>query len=177
MEFLQHVFQTVLGIWDDDQLEFLSHWLYYKGHLSLNDMHEQYHHNPVKTEKHEENKVNGVKEYLTSNIMQKIKLFTIWMSKEMKHGMCILHDEFLDSLTRDQFLEFRSEGNDFKPNSRSPPAETYTPKTTFTGHTRPPALSESQTTLNNCKRGKQRDASAYPIFKNDLYYDTFKAHS
>ena len=46
--------------------------------------------------------------------------------------------------------------------------------TTFTGHTKPPALSESQIALNNFKRGTKRDASGYPIFKNDLDYDTFQ---
>ena len=91
----------------------------------------------------------------------------------MKHGMHVLHDEFLASLTRQQFLEFRSEDIELMSNSRSPPAEPYTPMTTFTGHTKPPALSESQTALNNFKRGTKRDASAYPIFKNNLYYDTF----
>ena len=46
--------------------------------------------------------------------------------------------------------------------------------TTFTGHTKPTAISNSQTALNNFKRITKRDASAYPIFKNDLYYDTFQ---
>ena len=45
---------------------------------------------------------------------------------------------------------------------------------TFTGHMKSTATSESQTALNNFKRGTKRDASAYPIFKNDLYYDTFQ---
>ena len=52
--------------------------------------------------------------------------------------------------------------------------EAHTPMTTFTGHTKSSATSESLTTLNNFKRGTKRDASAYPIFKNDLYYDTFQ---
>ena len=34
--------------------------------------------------------------------------------------------------------------------------------------------SESQTALNNFKKGTKRDASVYPIFKNDKYYDTFQ---
>ena len=46
--------------------------------------------------------------------------------------------------------------------------------TTFTGHTKSSATSESQTALNNFKRGTKRDASAYPIFKIDIYYDTFR---
>ena len=34
--------------------------------------------------------------------------------------------------------------------------------------------SESQTALNNFKKGTKRDASVYPIFKNDKYYHTFQ---
>ena len=44
--------------------------------------------------------------------------------------------------------------------------------TTFTGHTKLPPHSGSQIALSKFKRGTKRDASAYPIFKNDLYYDT-----
>ena len=46
--------------------------------------------------------------------------------------------------------------------------------TTFTGHAKLPPPSESQIALNNFKMGTKRDSSAYPIFKNDLYYDTFQ---
>ena len=47
--------------------------------------------------------------------------------------MNALHDEFLQTLTRDQFLEFR-ESIKSMPNSRPPPDEPYTHMTTFTGH-------------------------------------------
>ena len=46
--------------------------------------------------------------------------------------------------------------------------------TTFIGHTKGSTASESQISLNNFKKGPKRDASAFPIFKNDLYYDTSK---
>ena len=59
-------------------------------------------------------------------------------------------------------------------NSRSSHIEPHPPMTTFTGHTKSNATSESQTVLNNFKRGTKRDASAYPILKNDLIYDTFQ---
>ena len=45
--------------------------------------------------------------------------------------------------------------------------------TTFSGHTKPTTIS-AQTALNNFKKGTKRDASAYPIFRNDLYYDIFQ---
>ena len=58
--------------------------------------------------------------------------------------------------------------------SKSTPLEATTPMTTFSGHTKGSIASESQVALNNFKNGTKRDASAYPIFKNDLYCDTFQ---
>ena len=46
--------------------------------------------------------------------------------------------------------------------------------TTLSGCTKGTIASESQAALNNFKNGTKRDASAYPIFKNDLYYGTFQ---
>ena len=60
------------------------------------------------------------------------------------------------------------------PNTRSSYIEPPKPMTTFSGYTKPTTISESQTALINFKKGRKRDASAYPIFKNDLYYDTFQ---
>ena len=45
---------------------------------------------------------------------------------------------------------------------------------TFSGYTKGTIASESQAALNNFKKGTKRDASAYHIFKNDLYYETFQ---
>ena len=54
----------------------------------------------------------------------------------------------------------------------SPPPGPPTPMTTFTGHTKGSATSESQIAI--FKKGTKRDASSFPIFKKDLYYDTFQ---
>ena len=56
----------------------------------------------------------------------------------------------------------------------SPPPGPTTPMTTLSEYTRGNVTSESQGALNNFKKGTKRDASACPIFKNDLYYDTFQ---
>ena len=47
-------------------------------------------------------------------------------------------------------------------------------KTSFSGESKHQTPSESQTALNNFKKGTKRDASVYPIFKNGKYYDTFQ---
>ena len=46
-----------------------------------------------------------------------------------------------------------------------------TPRSTVSSET-----SESYMTLTNFKKGIKRDASAYPIFKNERYYNTFIRH-
>ena len=94
------------------------------------------------------------------------------MTKERECGMSALKDDFIQTLTRDQFLEFR-DGKQSHPNSKPPPDGSYTSMTTFMDIQNPPP-SESQIALSNFKRGTKRDASAYPIIKNDLYYDTFQ---
>ena len=93
--------------------------------------------------------------------MYKIEMFIKWMSERMINGRFTLHDEFLTSLTGEQFIDFRQEDMKLLSNSRSSHTEPHTPMTTFTGHTKSSATSESQTALNNFKRGTKRDA--YPI--------------
>ena len=46
--------------------------------------------------------------------------------------------------------------------------------TSFPSVFRHTTRSESKTAQNNFKKGTKRDASVYPIFKNDKYYDSFQ---
>ena len=58
--------------------------------------------------------------------------------------------------------------------SSPPHHESSKLKTSFPGEFKHQTTSESQTALNNFKKGTKLDASVYPIFKNDKYYDTFQ---
>ena len=85
-----------------------------------------------------------------------------------------LHDDFLATLTRDSYLKFRhldTQSFSSSPSSHHEPSKL---KTSFQGELKHQTTSESQTALNNFKKGAKRDASVYPIFKNDKYYDTFQ---
>ena len=44
----------------------------------------------------------------------------------------------------------------------------------LSGYTKGMIASEYQAALNNFKKGTKTDASAYPIFKNDVFCDTFQ---
>ena len=90
------------------------------------------------------------------------------MTKERECGMSVLKDEFIQTLTREQFLEFRA-GRPSPHNPKPPPDASHTSMTTLAGHTKLPPPAESQIALINFKTRAKRDASAYPIFKNDLY--------
>ena len=105
MELIQHVFKTVLGMWNDEQIESFSHQVHYRGYSSFNDMYNHLCCNSDSIDKYDEYKINGEKYILNSNIMHKIEMFIDWMSKEMEDRIHILHDKFLTSLTRDQFIK------------------------------------------------------------------------
>ena len=114
-------------------------------------------------------------DFATECNMSKIRMFIKWMATKLTNDDLKLHDDLLTSLTREQFNNFKHE--DMKNmHIMSTPShfEPHTSMTTFTGHMKSSATSESLTALNNFKRGTKRDASAYPIFKNDLYYDSFQ---
>ena len=77
-------------------------------------------------------------------------------------------------MTRDSYLKFRHLDTHSFSSSPSSHHEPSKFKTSFQGEFKHQTTSESQTALNNFKKGTKRDASVYPIFKNDKYYDTFQ---
>ena len=93
----------------------------------------------------------------------------------MKDTTVQLYPEHLLALTYEDFNVFRTADlNRMSSEPISPPPGPTTPMTPFTGHTKGSTASDSQIALNNFKKGTKRDASAFPIFNNDLYYDTFQ---
>ena len=110
--------------------------------------------------------------HLSANVAQKLKSFVRWMQHEDRPYE--LHDDVIATLTRESFLKFRH--TDTQSFSASSPShhESYKLKTSFLGEFKHQTPSESQTALNKFKKGTKRDASVYPIFKNDKYYDTFQ---
>ena len=119
-----------------------------------------------------EYKWKGKTNHLSPIVAQKLKCFVKWMTHEDRPYE--LHDDFLATLTRDSYLKFRH--MDTQSFSASSPShhEPSNLKTSFPGEFKHQTTSESQTALKNFKKGTKRDASVYPIFKNDKYYDTFQ---
>ena len=147
----------------------------YKQYCTIDDFYESSYNDPEKFDTKgpaTEYKWKGKMNYLSPNVAQKLKSFVRWMTHEDRPYE--LHDDFLATLRRDNYLKFRH--MDSQSFSASSPSyhELYKLKTSFSGESKHQTPSESKTALNNFKKGTKRDASVYPIFKNDKYYDTFQ---
>ena len=172
---LQDIFQTILRLTGPDHFDQLCQWMEYKQYCSIDDFYERSYGDLENFDTKgtvTEYKWKGKMNHLSPIVAQKLKCFVKWMTHEDRPHE--LHDDFLATLTRDSYLKFRH--MDTQSFSASSPShhEPYKLKTSFSGESKHQTPSESQTALNNFKKGTKRDASVYPIFKNDKYYDTFK---
>ena len=154
-----------------DQLQ----WMEYKQHPTIDDFYDDYRDDPEKldtkssaTEYKWKEKMN----HLSANIVQKLKSFVKWMAHEEKPYE--LHDDFLATLTRESYLKLRHLYTQSLPTLPPSNHEPQQLMTSFPSEFQQTTHSESKTALNNFKKGTKRDASVYPIFKNDKYYDTFQ---
>ena len=172
---LQDIFQTILRLTGPDHLDQMCLWMEYKQYLTIDEFYESSYNDPEKFDTKgpaTEYRWKGKMNHLSPNIAQKLKCFVRWMTHEDRPYE--LHDDFLATLTRGRYLKFRYMDNlSFSASSPSH-HEPSKLKTSFSGESKHQTPSESQTALNNFKKGTKGDALVYPIFKNDKYYDTFQ---
>ena len=172
---LQDIFQTILRLTGPDHFDQLCQWMEYKQHYTIDAFYENSYHELENFDNKgpaTEYKWKGKTNHFSPIVAQKLKCFVKWMTHEERPYE--LHDGFLATLTRDSYLKFRhldTQSFSSSPLSHHEPSKF---KTSFQGEFKHQTTSESQTALNNFKKGTKRDASVYPIFKNDKYYDTFQ---
>ena len=172
---LQDIFQTILRLTGPDHFDQLCQWMEYQQYYTIDDFFENSYHDLENFDNKgpaTEYKWEGRVNHLSPIVAQKLKCFIKWMTHEERTYE--LHDDFLATLTRDSYLKFRhldTQSFSSSPLSHHEPSKL---KTSFSGEFKHQTTSESQTALNNFKKGTKRDASVYPIFKNDEYYDTFQ---
>ena len=172
---LQDIFQTILRLTGSDHFDQLCQWMEYKQYYTIDDFFENSYHDLENFDNKgpaTEYKWKGRVNHLSPIVAQKLKCFIKWMTHEERPYE--LHDDFPATLTRDSYLKFRhldTQSFSSSPLSHHEPSKF---KTSFQGEFKHQITSESQTALNNFKKGTKRDASVYPIFKNDKYYDTFQ---
>ena len=157
---LQDIFQTTLRLTRQDQFDQLCQWMEYKQYLTIDDFYESSYNDPEKFDTKgpaTEYKWKGKMNHLSPNVAQKLKSFVRWMTHEDRPYE--LHDDFLATLTRERYLKFRH--MDTLSFSASSPShhEPSKLKTSFSGESKHQTPSESQTALNNFKKGTKRDAS------------------
>ena len=172
---LQDIFQTILRLTGPDHFDQLCQWMEYKQYYTIDDFYESSYNDLENFDNKgpaTEYKQKGKTHHLSPIVAQKLKCFIKWMTHEDRPYE--LHDDFLATLTRDSYLKFRH--MDTQSFSTSSPShhEPSKLKTSFPGEFKHQTTSESQTALNNFKKGTKRDASVYPIFKNDKYFDSFQ---
>ena len=172
---LQDIFQTILRVNDPDQFDQLCQWMEYKQFHTFDDFYDAYRGDPEKLDTKSpaaEYKWKGKMNYLSANVAHKLKSFVQWMAHEKRpHD---LHDDYLASLTRESYFNFRFLYTQSPPTLPPSHHEPQQLMTSFPSEFKQTTQSETKTALNNFKKGTKRDASVYPIFKNDKYYDIFQ---
>ena len=131
----------------------------YNQYCTIDDFYESSYNDPERFDINgpaTEYKYKGKMNYLSANVAQKLKSFVRWMTHEDRPYE--LHDDFLATLTRDNYLKFRHiHSQSFSASSLSHP-EPSKLKTSFPGESKHQTPSESQTALSNYKKGPQRKA-------------------
>ena len=158
---LQHVFQKTLKLIAPDQFDQLCQWMEYNQYLTIDDFYDDYCDDPEKLDFKSpatEYKWKGKVNHLSANVAQKLNSFVTWMAHEDRPYE--LHDDFLFTLTRERYINFRKQQIKNQPLPTLPPShhESQQHKTSFSGESKHQTSSESQTSLNNYKKGPQRKA-------------------
>ena len=121
---LQDIFQTILRLTGPDQFDQLCQWMEYKQYLTIDDLYDSSYNDPEKFDIEgpaTEYKWKGKMNHLCPIVAQKLKCFVRWMAHEDRPYE--LHDDFLATLTRDNYLKFRHlDSQSFKSFSASSPS-------------------------------------------------------
>ena len=168
-----HLLYKVLRL-TSEQVQDLNEWMKHRGIPNVHEVIVQNFRNP-----HElKDDLQFIKEsktcYIQANVMVSLSLMTTYI-KHLRYLAKAKHfgpfyyiridpqdyDEWCIS-TPEEEIHFQT------PSKFGSPA---TPRSMATSE-----ASESYITLTNFKKGIKRDASAYPIFKNESYYNTFIRH-
>ena len=158
---LQHIFQTTLRLTAPDQFDQLCQWMEYNQYLTIDDFFENSYNDPEKLDFKSpatEYKWKGKVNHLSANVAQNLNSFVTWMAHEDRPYE--IHDDFLFTLTRERYINFRKQQIKNQPLPTLPPShhEPSKLKTSFSGESKHQTSSESQTSLNNYKKGPQRKA-------------------
>ena len=127
---LQDIFQTALKLTGPGQFDQLCQWMEYNQYLTIDDFYHSSYNDPGKFDTEGPATVykwKGKMNHLSPIVAKKLKCFVRWMTHEDRPYE--LHDDFLATLTRDNYLKFRHlDSQSFKSFSASSPTNTKSRK-------------------------------------------------
>ena len=157
-----------------EQVQDLNDWMKHRGIPNVHEIIVQNFRNP-----HElKNDLQFIRDdqscYIQSNVMVSLSLMTIYI-KHLRYLAKAKHfgPFYYIQIDPQDYDEWRIETPEEEIHFHTPSklGSPATPRSMATS-----VASESYITLTNFKKGIKRDASAYPIFKNERYYNTFIRH-
>ena len=168
-----HLLYKVLRL-TSEQVQDLNDWMEHQGIRNVHEVIAQNFHKPHALEDNLKFITQGRTCYIQSNVMISLSLMITyikhhWYSTKGKHCGPFYYIQ-IDPQDYDEWRTTPPEGEiHFQTPSKL--GSPTTPQSTVSSE-----ASESYITLINFKKGIKRDASAYPIFKNERYYNTFIRH-
>ena len=168
-----HLLYKVLRL-TSEQVQDLNDWMAHRGIPNVHELIAQNFRKPHALEDNLKFITQGKTSYIQSNVMISLSLIISYI----KHRQYSAKSKYFGP-----FYYIQIDPQDYDEWRTSPPEEEIhfqtpskfgsptTPRSTVSSE-----ASESYITLTNFKTGIKRDASAYPIFKNERYYNTFIRH-
>ena len=157
-----------------EQVQDLNDWMAHRGIPYVHEVIAQNFRKPHTLEDNLKFITQGKTSYIQSNVMISLSL----MISYIKHRQYSAKRKYFGP-----FYYIQIDPQDYDEWHTSPPEEEIhfqTPSKFGSGTTARSTVSsetsESYITLTNFKKGIKRDASAYPIFKDERYYNTFIRH-
>ena len=165
-----HLLYKVLRL-TSEQVQDLNEWMKHHGIPNVHEIIVQKFRNPHELKNDLQFNRDDQSCYIQSNVMVSLSLMTIYI-KHLRYSAKAKHfgPFYYIQIDPQDYDEWRIETPEEEIHFQTPSklGSPATPRSMATSQT-----SESYITLNNFKKGVKRDASAYPIFKNERYYNTF----
>ena len=168
-----HLLYKVLRL-TSEQVQDLNDWMKHRGIPNVHEIIAQNFRKPHALEDDLQFIKEGKPCYIQSNVMISFSLMITYI----KHLRYSAKTKYFGS-----FFYIQIDPQDYDEWRTTPPEEEvhFQTPSKFGSPTTPRSMttseaSESYITLTNFKKGIKRDASAYPIFKNERYYNTFIRH-
>ena len=165
-----HLLYKVLRL-TSEQVQDLNGWMKHQGIPNVHEIIAQNFCKPHALEDDLQFITQGIACYIQSNVMISLSLMITYIN----HLRYSAKTKYFGP-----FYYIQIDPQDYDEWCTTPPEEEVhfqtPPKLGSPATPRSMATSEAYITLTNFKKGIKRDASAYPIFKNERYYNTFIRH-